>query len=326
MPGMSGMSELAQLTWGRFLSTWHVMPGWLALAILLIGAYVVGWRAAGHESSVRPWRVASFVFGVALFYVCVAGGIGSYAMALFWMHMVLHLLLIMVVPAFLVMGHPITVLLEALQPRGRDRVERVIRSRPVSIVTNPAFGAALYTSVIVYTHLTGFMDQMAQHAWLMYGEQALYVVTGYIFLLPLIGEEPIRSNPPYLARIMILVAAMLPDTIVGLVLLQTHTVLYPVMMAQRPSWALDSVDDAGAAGGLMWAAGDGLMMFIAVGLIISVITTPSKRLMMTGAFLEGARRNAFIDHSGASESITDTDSDEAMDAYNRMLAKLNGGD
>ena len=68
----------------------------------------------------------------------------------------------------------------------------MLRSWPVTMLTRPAAGLLLYAATIIATHLTGFMDQMAQHAWLMTGEQVLYVVAGYLFLLPLLGEEPIR--------------------------------------------------------------------------------------------------------------------------------------
>jgi putative copper resistance protein D len=332
MGGMGGMDGMPELTWPRFFTTWHVAPGWLAVAVVLLAAYLVGRRRAGPASTVRAWRVGSFVAGLALMWVCVASAIGAYAMSVFWMHMVLHLLLIMVVPALLVLGHPLTVLVEALRGDARARAERILRSWPVSALTHQVTGLVLYSVVIVYTHLSGFMDRMAVHGWLMTGEQVLYVVTGYLFLLPLIGEEPIRARPAYLLRLVILVAAMIPDTIVGIVLLQTDTVPFPVMMGMHPAWAPDPLADVQTAGGLMWAGGDGLMMTIAVGLLVSVITSPTRRLRLIGDWLEGARRSALIANVTASGAVAPTDDAEhpldndgadALDAYNRMLARMN---
>jgi len=324
MPDMSempGTGGLEPLTWGRFFGTWDIHLGWLIGAVVLLVGYLLAWSAAGASSTVRTWRVASFVTGVVLLWVTVSSAIGAYAMALFWMHMVMHLLLIMVVPALLVLGHPLTVLAEG----GPPVVGRVLRSRATWLLTHQVTGVVVYTVVIVGTHLTGFMDAMARHGWLMWGEQILYVVAGWLLLTPLIGEESVRANPPYLLRILVLVAAMIPDTIVGIVLLQAGTVPFPVLMGRRPSWALDALSDVHTAGGLMWAGGDGLMMFIAVGLMISVITSPGRRLKMTGAWLDGARRAALAAHSGGSDDAAadvDPDSDEAHDAYNRMLAQL----
>jgi len=163
----------------------------------------------------------------------------------------------------------------------------------------------------------------------------LYVVTGWVFLTPMLAEEPVRPNPPYLVRLVFLVAAMLPDTIVGIVLLQTNSDPFPMMFRMHPAWAPSAVADLHAAGGLMWAAGDGLMMLIAIGLMISVVTSPSRREKMTGRWLDSARRQALAAHvahmgaempEGPAGQDFDPDSDEALEAYNRMLAELSRRD
>jgi putative copper resistance protein D len=87
---------------------------------------------------------------------------------------------------------------------------------------------------------------------------------------------------------------------------------------------------------MMWAGGDGLMMAIGVALMITVVTSPTRQRRMTGGWLEDVRRAAMagqIAQSGASGADTeapgatpadtlDPDSDEAWEAYNRMLARL----
>lgn len=323
MSGMPGMgAELDPLTWSTFFTTWRLEAGWLEASVVLIAAYLLGHRRSS-ATTVRPWRVVSWVTGVVLMWVSVSSAIGTYAMSIFWMHMVLHLMLIMVVPALLVLGHPLTVLLEAFDGPARERVQRALHSWPVTVLSHPAVGLVIYSVTIIGTHLTGFMDFMAEHTWAMTAELVLYLVAGYLFLLPLLGEEPIRRNPSYLSRLAVFVVAMIPDTIVGIVLLQTDRQPFPRMIAMHPAWAPDGLVDVNTAGALMWAAGDGLMMILAMGMMVSVITTPSKRLRMTGAWLEGVRRSTLMEHAGeGSEDITDADSDEALDAYNRMLARL----
>ncbi len=94
----------------------------------------------------------------------------------------------------------------------------------------------IYSVTIIATHLTGFMDYMADHEWAMTAELVLYVVAGYLFLLPLLGEEPTKPNPSYLTRLGVFVVGMVPDTIVGIVLLQTNQQPFPRMMATHPTW------------------------------------------------------------------------------------------
>lgn len=311
------------MSWDSVLRSWQLAPGWLVVAVVLAAGYTALRVRARGRSTVHPWRVVSFISGCALLWVCVASGIGRYSMAVFWMHMVLHLLLIMVVPALLVLGHPITVALEALPADRQARARRLVASRPVGVSTHPAVGLAIYSLVIVATHLTGFMDQMAMHTWLMPVEQVLYVVAGYLLFLPLLGEEPTRSPTGYLPRFVLFLIAMLPDTVVGIVLLQATRDPFPMMMTMHPAWAPDPLTDVHTAGGLMWAAGDGLMMFAAVGLMISVVTSPGKRERMTGPWLDAVRRTVITTEVGADPTTPlDPDSDEAYEAYNRMLHRL----
>lgn len=196
---MPGMSTMPPLTWGSLLHAWRPESGWLAACLLLGGGYASMRLCAGtmvftsstnpvwttrSASTVRPWRVVSFLAGCTLLWVCVASAIGGYAMSLFWMHMVLHLLLIMVVPALFVLGHPLTVLIEALPAHPQARARKVMKGRTVGLLTHPLTGLALYTVVIIGTHLTGFMNEMAIRPWLMTAEQVLYVAAGFLSSFP----------------------------------------------------------------------------------------------------------------------------------------------
>jgi cytochrome c oxidase assembly factor CtaG len=328
---MTGMSNLPPLTWGTFFSTWDLPIGWSIVCAVGLAAYLWAWRRAGAATTVRPWRVASFVLGLVITWVGIASAIGGYSMALFWMHMVLHLTLITVAPAFLVVGHPLSVLAEALGPPQRERFLRGLRSRPVGVLTHPLTGLAAYAATIVGTHLTGFMDQMARHSGLMVGEQVLYLAVGYLYLLPLVGEEPLRRDLSYGGRMLLLVAGMIPDTIVGIVLLQTNDNPFRVFAGMRPAWAPSALDDLQTAGGLMWAEGDGLMMTLAVAVMVAAITTEKRRERLVGPWLQGVRRTTLAGHAqgqGRGDEAplapdVDPDSDEALEAYNRMLAGLN---
>ena len=212
-------------------------------------------------------------------------------------------------------------------------MRRILTTGPVALITHPAVGFGFYTAVIVATHLTSFMDQMMSHAWLASTEQVLYLASGYLFLLPLLGDEPIRWKPPMLLRIFLLVIGMVPDTVVGIVLLQTETNLFPGMLGDRPAWAPDAVHDINIGGGIMWAGGDGLMMFLAVGLVIALLVS-SERGDLLGSYLEGVRRETLRDHvdradgdsSTLGESVDVDADDEALAAYNRMLGRLSRHD
>lgn len=320
-----------ELTWHVLFTTWHGNAIWDLLIVAALAAYVGGLVLARRRSTggLAWYRVLCFVLALLTLAVSVNTAIETYSHVLFWVHMVQHLLTIMVVPALLVLGSPLTLLLQVTQGQRQQRIRQVLTSGPVSLLTHPLAGVAIYTCVIVGTHLTSFMDQMMVHPWLHQAEHVLYLGGGYLFLLPLLGNEPIRWQPPYPVRLLMLFLAMAPETLVGIVLLQADHELFPAYAALHRMWGPSPLADLNRGGGIMWAFGDGLMMVFIVGVVITYITHSAAN-STAGSWLEGVRRSTLEEHLDATGSRTDLehsdlDSDDAaLAAYNAMLARLSG--
>ena len=197
---MSPSSMMPPLTWHTFFTTWNLHIGWSIVSVALLVGYVAGLRAArrrGHNP-VGPARIASFVLGVVSLWVCLSSAVDAYAMSLFWMHMIEHLTLIMLVPALLVLGHPLTVLRASGGEGWQERFDRFMYSPPIAILTHPFVGMAVYAVVVFYTHLTPFMDRMAENPHLMVVEQLAYISAGWLMLLALDrrGADPVADAVP----------------------------------------------------------------------------------------------------------------------------------
>lgn len=329
---MPAVSTLPPLDWHVLFTHWEVQPIWDAVLLVALAAYTYGLVLARRRGTggLHPVRVLLYVAGLAVLAVTLNSAIQTYSRVLFWDHMVQHLLLIMVVPSLFVLGHPLTLLAQVSQGRVHDAVLAVLGSRPVSLLTHPLIGLAIYTVVIVATHLTQFMNLMATQAWAHQLESVIYLAGGYLFLLPLLGDEPIRWRPPYMTRIFILFVGMAPDTVVGIVLMQATHVMFPAMAAQRPDWAPGAVRDLQIGGGIMWAFGDGLMMAFLLGLIIAFLANTEGNTT-AGRWLEGVRRQNLAHQlgmdtaeSGGLDAGVEVDEDEAiLAAYNQMLERMN---
>ena len=321
---------LPPLGWHALLSTWQLNVGWLVVCAALLVGYLGCLRAAmrAGRRPVAPVRVLSFVAGVLALAVCLCSAVDGYAMALFWMHMIEHLTLIMFVPALLVVGHPLAVLRAAGGDRWQASFDSVMRSRPVEVLTHPFAGMTVYAIVVFYTHLTPFMDRMAHNSHLMGAEQFAYLFAGWLMLLPLIGEEPIRWQTPYLLRLALLVVAMVPDTFVGVILLQTQQDPFPSYMAMRPAWAPSPLDDLDIGGSIMWSVGDGLMMCLCLALVVTLIAGRARDRVL-GGWLESIRTSTMVEHVERAgghvtgqRAATIDDDDEALAAYNDMLRRM----
>jgi putative copper resistance protein D len=255
--------------------------------------------------------------------VCVFatnGSIAVYDQALFSAHMAGHLALVMVAPALLVGGHPLTLALAAARPAGRRHIERVARGRVVSVLTAPPVALAAYAVVIVGSHLTGLMDTIMRSTWAGQLEHLVYVLAGYQFFVLVVGNEPIRWRLAAPARWLLLAVAMAVDTFTGIVLMQgTHAV-----HLAASGLHVDALSDTRTGGAIMWFGGDAVMAVIMVGLVVGWLRHVEREPADSG-WLEQARRATFREHTGvAADEVAGVDDDDAARAaYNKWLERLN---
>ena len=337
-----GGQALPPFGWQQVLGRWQFSPVVTVLVVVLAALYLEGARRVARRHPARPWpwwRTGMFLAGLAVIVLATESGIGVYDDVLFWDHMIQHLMLIMVAPALLVAGAPVTLLMHASRNPLHTWVKRAVRSRVVTWLTWPPFAVAAYAATIVGTHLTGLMGLVTTNQALHDGEHALYLVVGYLFFLPLLGREPVRWRLSYPVRLLILFLTMPIDTFTGLVLGYSNTSIAGT--APRPSWAPRAVDDLHAAGAVMWIGGDALMF----GLMMVVFLGWSREGQTSGSgqgWLEAARRASFagLTGPGTPRQTADTvsvpatqrrdertiDDDEHLAAYNEYLARINAAE
>lgn len=315
--------------WAAVLTNWAPAP--LADLAILLATLGYGWLARARIG--WPWRrSASWLLAMLTLVVALNSPVGRYSDVLFWVHMVQHLLLIMVAPMLLVWAQPVRLLREAGPPALAARLDRVLGGRPTRWLTAPLTGLALYTALVVLTHLTGFQQLSATHGGIRVLELAAYLACGWLFFYPLLGAELGPWSLPYLLRFVVLALAMGTDTLTGVALMLTSRPLAPAYAAAHPGWGPSALLDQEAAGAIMWFGGDLLMMILMILVAVQWGRAGAEQQGL-GTWLEGARRRSLLGagpdvgaQSGAeTDAELDIDEDQrALDAYNAALAALNG--
>lgn len=311
------------LTWHTIVTEWAMPP--VVAVVLLLGAmlYALG------LVRVRHWRLRDaiwFYLGLLVFAVAAGGGVNAYSTTLFTVHMAQHLLLIMVVPTLVLLGRPLELLHRASGPTWRGRLGRLARGRIVGVVTHPAFAFGYYAVVVTGTHLTPFQQSAATHPWLHGIEELLYLSSGYLFLMPIVAAEPSGRRLAPLLRLVALLAGMVVDTVVGITLLMTPQPPFPAYVDPSRGWGPAALDDLHWGGAMMWVGGDLLMAALAI-VVITAWVTSSTGGSDLGSWLESARRSALTGEAGSLDPSVDLDEDEeALRAYNAMLAKLSASE
>ncbi len=242
----------------------------------LIGLVLVAVAAAYLGGVVRlrrrgtRWpagRTACFLIGVGLVAAVTVSGVGAYDDVLLSVHMVQHMVLAMVAPIFLALGAPITLALRTLPPGPRQLLLRALHSLVARFFTFPIVAFALMVATPFALYFSDLYRLSLANPWLHTMVHVHFVVTGSLFLWPLIGLDPLPGRLPYPLRALLMFLSTPFHTVLGLTVMQSSALLggswYPSL---HLDWA-DPVADQQLAGGILWAGGE----FVAVTMLGALV-------------------------------------------------------
>ncbi len=252
-----------------------------ALAIFLASLlYLKGWaklrRLVPHRFS---WvQLIFFEGGLALLFLALFSPLDSFAGLLLEVHMTQHLLLMMVIPSLLLLGHPFLPLLTGL-PRSftRTAIAPILKSsffRTIARqVTHPVFCWVAYVVVTLGWHLPALYELALRSSRWHRLEHLCFLSTGLLFWWPVIQPWPSRPRWPRWAMIPYLLLADIQNTALSAFLTFYPDVLYPTYALVPRLGDLSAVADQNIAGTIMWVPGS-IIFLIPAGLIVLEILSP----------------------------------------------------
>lgn len=295
-----------------YLTQWRPDPLTLLLAVaalVVYGGWVVRLRRRGDSWSVP--RAAAWVAGIVLFFWVTNGGPMVYGQLLFSAHMIQHMLLVMVVPIFLVMGAPVTLALRALPARRdgtrgpREWLLALVQSRWAGFFSHPVVAAANFAgSMVVFYYSPLFEGAITTHV----GHLLMtvhFTLAGYLFANVLIGVDPGVRRPAYPLRLVLLFATMAFHAFFGLSIIEMTSLL----AADHFGWlgltwggGVDALADQEKGGAITWGIGEFPTLTLAVAVAVAWARDDDRT----------ARRE---------DRKADRDEDADLRAYNAMLAE-----
>ncbi len=232
----------------ELLGAWHVEAP--VVAVLVVA--VLGYRQGCRSVEVPPARRWAFYAGVTMLALALLSPLATYAEVLLSVHMVQHLVLTLVAAPLLALGRPLTVF-------GGGKAFRWPRAGRVAahpLVAWVAFAAAGWA-----IHFSGLFDLSLRHPAAHAAEHALFLGTALLFWVPVVGTglagRPPMSHP---LRLLYVFVAMPQNTFLALAIHSSGDVLYRTYAEVARSWGPTPLADQRTAGGIMWVAGDLLLL------------------------------------------------------------------
>jgi cytochrome c oxidase assembly factor CtaG len=247
-----------ELTVTRAFSSWTLDPWAVAAVVLLGGLYLAGVRAVSRRGERWPaGRVVLFCglglgFGVIATMSCVA----VYYPVLFYIRSVQTVLVLLVVPLFLALGRPLS-LVGAVSPRAGQRLSGIIGSRGARLVTFPpitTFVLVLTPFLVYFTpwYAAGFTSGLVAQL-----TRAALFVPGFVFFWTLLRVDPVPRAYPYVVTLWITAAEVIGDAVLGIAVIASTSLLagsYYHGLA-RP-WGPTLATSQVLGGGVLWILGD----------------------------------------------------------------------
>lgn len=288
----------------------------IGLLIIAVALYIKGVMVLTKRGDKWPiGRTISFTVGISAVDYATSGGLGLYAHLSFSWHMIAHMTLGMIAPIAIVLGAPITLALRTL-PQGRNSEERgvrgtllsVLHSRYSSIIVNPVGALVIFDGslfLLYFTSLFGtLMNTHAGHLFM----NIHFLLAGFLFFHVIIGIDPNPKRPPFLVRIVTLLAAMSIHAFFSVALMSSSTLIDSGYFASlQVPWVGDLLADQNKGGAIGWAMGE-------IPILIALIAT---FIMWTRDDAREARR---IDRSA--ERMAAMGQPDELAQYNKFLQEL----
>ncbi len=257
-----------------FVSHWTLSAPLTVLAVGYAALYLSAVARVRARWPVR--RSLAFLGGIGCVLVALESGIDAFDDQLLSVHMVQHMLLVLIAPLLLLSGHPATLALRALPSQRRPRVARTLARAGRRLGPLPAL--AVFSAVLVGTHLPAFYDAALRHPALHDAEHALYLFAGIVLWWPILDGDPApHRRLGGLARLGYLLAAMPVMALIGAYLNRHPTIVYAAYAAPARALGISAVTDQQQAGAIMWVIGNTIMVLVGLWAVMASLVAEERR-------------------------------------------------
>ena len=288
----SGYTGPPPLTPAGALTSWLLDLPVLVVVLVLAGLYLAGVRRVRRAG--EPWppgrTVAFLAGGLGTLVLATMGFPGVYAGVLFWARAVQTVLLLLVVPLFLTMGGPLSLVIAAL-PGTDGRIGAALGSRVARALTFPAVTALVLVVTPFVFYFTSWYGAGLRSTAVAELTHLVLVLPGLVFFWTLLRVDPVPRAYPYLVALWVTGVEVVGDAILGLaVLADEHLIAGGYYQALARPWGPSLRTDQVLGGGALWILGDLVGLPFLAAQFIQMLREDDREAALVDAQLDAAEQ------------------------------------
>jgi putative membrane protein len=279
---MNSVLKAVLLSWDLRLEVILVLVGFGAL-------YAQGWRrlralrgkaggAAGSEGEATCGRIATgarlaaYLGGLLILGLALMSPIDVLGGQFFFMHMIQHLLLVMIVPPLLWLGSPLPFAMWGLPARARRQVGDLLRRRSrfrrrLRALTPPGITWMLFVAALLGWHDPGAYQAALRDDLIHDLEHLSFFLPAMLFWWHVTYIAPhVHKRLSRGARVAYVLSAVPPTMAAGVAIAFSGQPIYPYYTAVPRLWGMTVLQDQILGGIIMWIPGS--MMYILAALVL----------------------------------------------------------
>lgn len=265
-----GYTGPPQPTLARAFTQWTADVPMIVLVVAGGAAYLIAmyWVRRGGERWATGRAVTFCGLGLGFLVYATMSWIGVYQGVLFYARATQTVLLVLVVPLFLAMGKPFTLLSLAAPAAGR-RLEKIIKSRVAVALTFPAITTLALVAVPFVMYFTSWYTACFHSGTIRELTYLVLMAPGFVYFWTFLKVDPVPRRYNRAISMWITAAQVIGDAFFGIAVIadQNLIALHYYQALHRPFGPAFATDQV-IGGGVLWILGDFVgLPFLAVQLI-----------------------------------------------------------
>ena len=230
-----------------------------AFTIYTIGSYKL---INNNKSKGQIFKFLRGFFAYIFLLIALVGPFAQYEET-FWVHMIQHLIMIMIVPPLLLSGLFFSANIWFFPRVVRIGIADFIRPKSITRkilgkITSPKFTLIFYVISLWTWHLPVFFNLALNFDLIHYSEHFFFFISGILFWWPVIGLS-IGSKKLNLAlRMVYLLLAVTPTAVVAAFITLADGVIYGENIPRL--FGIEAIEDQKIGGLIMWLPGNAIFL------------------------------------------------------------------